>query len=201
MELLIFAAGAVLVLNSRTTQVVAVYVLLTAAVSVLVASSALATPLSQALFLLAFALKVVVAPIGIWSFAHRTPAARDLRPALALPWRLCVALLGAILAAAVSRVPEFANLALVGPAAYAAFCGFAMLVIDRSLLAQLIGLLVLGSGLTLGAAVLAPGLPEAIEFGAAFDALVVTFIGLALVRAFLAHTSVLDVESLRSLRG
>jgi hydrogenase-4 membrane subunit HyfE len=200
-ELLIFAGGAVLVLNTRTTPAVAVYALLTGVISVLIAPSALATPLSQVLFVVAFALKVVAAPIGIWSFVHRTPVARDLRPAFGLPWRLIVALVAASLAAAVTRLPEFAGLSLIGPAAFAALCGFAMLLIYRSLLAQLIGLLVLGNGLTLGAAILAPGLPEAIEFGAAFDALVVTFIGLALMRAFLTHNPVLDVESLRSLRG
>lgn len=201
MDLVIFAAGATLVLNSRTSQVVAAYVILTGLVSLIVAPSALATPLSQALFVLAFVLKLVAAPIGIWSFAFRNPAARDLHPAVSLPWRLIAVLVAAALAAGVVRAPEFMMMPMAGPAAYTALCGFAMLLIHRNLLAQLIGLLALGSGLTLGSAVLAPGLPEAIEFGAAFDALVVTFIGLALVRAFLAHNPLLDVESLRSLRG
>jgi hydrogenase-4 membrane subunit HyfE len=53
----------------------------------------------------------------------------------------------------------------------------------------------------LAGALLAPTLPESIELGATFDALVATFIGLALVRAFFAHNALLDVDALRSLRG
>ena len=47
----------------------------------------------------------------------------------------------------------------------------------------------------------APQLPEAVELGAAFDVLVVTFIGLALVRALITDNPLLDTESLRRLRG
>jgi hydrogenase-4 component E len=80
-------------------------------------------------------------------------------------------------------------------------CGLAILIVHRNLLAAVIGLLVLGTGATLAGAVIAPGLPGLIELGAAFDTLVATFIGLALARAFVAHNPLLDVISLRRLRG
>jgi hydrogenase-4 membrane subunit HyfE len=76
-----------------------------------------------------------------------------------------------------------------------------MLVVHRNLLAHVIGLLALGAGVTLAGAVLAPQLPESVELGATFDAVVGTFIGLALVRAFVAQNPMLDVEFLRKLRG
>ena len=80
-------------------------------------------------------------------------------------------------------------------------CGVGMLIVHRNLLAHVIGLLVLGAGTELAGAALAPGLPASIELGATFDVLVATFIGLALVRAIIAHIPLLDVDSLRRLRG
>jgi len=77
----------------------------------------------------------------------------------------------------------------------------AVLVVHHNLLAQVIGLLVLGTGVTLAGIVCAPQLPAVLELGATFDALVVTFIGLMLVRATLTHNPLLEVDSLRSLRG
>ena len=76
-----------------------------------------------------------------------------------------------------------------------------MLVVQRNLIAHVIGLLAFSAGIALAGSAIAPGLPEAVELGASFDALVVTFIGLAIVRAFLTHNPLLDVASLRRLRG
>ena len=76
-----------------------------------------------------------------------------------------------------------------------------MLMVHRNLLAHVIGLLVLGTGIELAGATLAPGLPAAFELGATFDVLVATFIGLALVRAIATHNPLLDVDALRRLRG
>ena len=63
------------------------------------------------------------------------------------------------------------------------------------------GLLALGAGITFAGATLAPTLPEFVELGATFDALVATVLGLTLVRSIVAHSPILDVESLRRLRG
>ena len=80
-------------------------------------------------------------------------------------------------------------------------CALGMLVVQRNLIAHILGLLAFSAGITLAGSAIAPGLPAAVELGASFDALVVTFIGLAIVRAFLAHNPLLDVASLRRLRG
>ena len=76
-----------------------------------------------------------------------------------------------------------------------------MLIVHRNLLAHMVGLLVLGIGIGFAGSMLAPGLPEPIELGTAFDALIATVIGLAIVRAIVVHDPLLDVESLRRLRG
>ena len=75
-----------------------------------------------------------------------------------------------------------------------------MLVVHRNLLAHVIGLLALGAG-ALGRRAVGPATSRIRRLGATFDALVGTFIGLALVRAFAAQNPMLDVESLRKLRG
>jgi hydrogenase-4 membrane subunit HyfE len=198
---LVFVAGAWLVVDARTSRVVVAYVVLAGTVTALTVPSSLMPSPTVALFFVSLALKLIVAPVGLLAFAGNNPAARNLRPALILPIRL-VAVLG--IGAIARGVPHLESLSAfpqVAVAAYVILCGLAVLTIDRNLLGQLVGLLVLSSGIELAGAIVAPGLPATIELGAAFDALVVTFIGLALVRAFLAHNPLLDVESLRSLRG
>jgi hydrogenase-4 membrane subunit HyfE len=200
-ELLILVAGAVLVLDTSTSRVVVAYVVVVAIVGHFAAASTLHAPLALAFFSISFFLKAIVAPIGIWTFARRNAAARNLRPAVDLPIRLVVVLALAFGSQYVPHMPGLAPIPMVGTIAYIMLCSFAVLVIHRNLLAQVIGLLVLSAGVTLAAVMSAPQLPEAVELGATFDALVVTFIGLTLVRAFLTHHPLLDIESLRSLRG
>jgi hypothetical protein len=200
-DLLVFVAGAALILDTSTSRVLVAYVVLAAVVSQFAVPSTLDAPLALALFLVAFMLKLVVMPLGIWTFVYRNAAARNLRPAVGLPVRLIVVLLLAVGSQYVTHVPGLATISMIGMVSYVVLCGLTVLVIHRSLLAQVIGLLVFGTGVTLAGVVSAPGLPESIELAAAFDALIVTFIGLALVRAFLKHVPLLDIESLRSLRG
>jgi hydrogenase-4 component E len=200
-ELVALVLGAVLILDVRTIRVVAAYAVLAAWVAWLALPTALASPFALALFGASFCMKLILAPVGMWLFTRRNPAARDLRPALNLPARLILVLALALVAVDVVRVHALVPFALVEAATFVVLCGLTILVVHRNLLAAIVGLLVIGTGVTLTAAALAPGLPESIELGAAFDALIATFIGLALVRAFLAHNPLLDVASLRSLRG
>jgi hydrogenase-4 membrane subunit HyfE len=71
----------------------------------------------------------------------------------------------------------------------------------RNLLAHVVGLLSLGSAITLAAAVFAPSLPGAIELAGTFDAVFATFIAIAVARAVILHDPRLDIRSLRGLRG
>jgi hydrogenase-4 membrane subunit HyfE len=200
-DYVVIAAGAALIVDTRTWRVAIAYAILAGMTSVSTAPPATEGALPLALFVVSLFLKLLVAPIGILLFARRNPAARDLRPAFNLPVRLMVVLALAFTAHGVTRMPEFAAVPAIGMASYTILCGLAVLVIHRNLVAEVIGLLVLGSGVTLAGATIAPQLPQSVEFGATFDALVVTFIGLALVRAFLMHNPLLDIESLQRLRG
>jgi len=76
-----------------------------------------------------------------------------------------------------------------------------IVLLHRNLLAHVIGLLTLGSAITLAGAVFAPQLPGAIEIADTFDAVLATVVALAIARALIAYDPHLDIRSLRELRG
>jgi hydrogenase-4 component E len=200
-ELIVLLAGATLIVNGRTTQALVAYVVLAATASFVLLPPSLASPTTLALFSVSTILKVVLAPVGLRWFLRANPAADDMSPSAPAPARIALAIVVAAAAASIAHDPILVGIPLVGTAAFTVLCGIGMLVLHRNLLAHMIGLLVLGSGIELAGAMLAPGLPASFELGASFDVLVATFIGLALVRAIAAHNPLLDVESLRRLRG
>jgi len=101
--------------------------------------------------------------------------------------------------------PSQSIVASVVPAAgvvfYAVFTSMLIVLLHRNLLAHVIGLLMLGSAITLAGAVFAPGLPGAIEIADTFDAVIATVVALSLARALIAFNPNLDVRSMRELRG
>lgn len=200
-DLLMLFAGALLIVERRTPRILAAYVVLAATASIFILPSALASPLALALFALSSLVKLVVVPVGILLFLRANPAASDLRPSIGLPARIVLVVAFASIARAAGHSAALAAIPMQGMVAYVVLCSVGMLIVHRNLLAHVMGLLALGAGITLAGATLAPSLPESVELGATFDALVATFIGLALVRAFVAENPVLDVESLRRLRG
>jgi hypothetical protein len=201
LDLVLFVSGASLILVTRTSFVVVAYVVLAALTTAFVAPAAAHAPLPLTLFVASTTLKLVVAPVGIMLFLRANPLAGDLRPSIILPGRLLLVIGFALTARDVAHLSALRPIANAGMATFAILCGPGMLIVHRNLLAHVLGLLVLGTGVTLAGAILAPNLPESVELGATFDALVATFIGLALVRAFVAHDPLLDVESLERLRG
>jgi hydrogenase-4 membrane subunit HyfE len=116
----------------------------------------------------------------------------NLGPSLGIVWR--IAIVGAALIAAyeVRHMTAFAGIASTT---------IVIVVLYRNLLAHAIGLLVLGSAITLAGAVFAPGLPYAIEIADTFDAVVATFVALTIARAVIAFDPQLDIRLLRELRG
>lgn len=200
-ELLILLAGATLIVNGRTGQAIIAYVVLAATASVLLLPSSLASPTTLTFFSLSTLLKVGLAPVGLRWFLHVNPTADNLGPSTPAPVRIVLAILMALAARSITQDPMLSGIPMLGTAVFTVLCGIGMLMLHRNLLAHVIGLLVLGSGIELAGAMLAPGLPASFELGATFDVLVATFIGLALVRAIAAHNPLLDVESLRRLRG
>ena len=200
-ELLVLLAGAGLVLNARTSQAVVAYIVLAALATYFIFPATNGSPIALLLFVLSGFVKLIAAPLGVWLFVTANPATRDLRPSVPIAGRLLVVIAFAAAAHGVAAMDAFRGIGGIDEIAYVILCALGMLVIQRNLLAHILGLLALSAGVTLAGAVLAPGLPESVELGATFDAVVVTFIGLGLVRAFIVHNPVLDVESLRSLRG
>ncbi|HEX3458958.1 MAG TPA: NADH-quinone oxidoreductase subunit K [Candidatus Baltobacteraceae bacterium] len=199
-DAILLLAGAVLLLSTRTTQMLVGYVVLAISVAVLVAPAAIGSTLSLVLFSVTALLKVAIAPLGILAFVRANPKAGDLRPSLAAPVRLLLVVVFALVAHG-TVVSALGHVGLQSVTIYIVLCGVGILIVHRNLLSHVIGLLVLGTGVTLAGALLAPTLPASVELGATFDALVATFIGLALVRAFFAHNPMLDVDALRKLRG
>lgn len=200
-ELLILLAGAMLIINGRTGQAIIAYVVLAATVSTLLLPSSLTSPTALTFFSLSTLLKIGLAPVGFRWFLRANPTADNLGPSTPAPVRIVLVILMALAARSITQDPMFSGTPMLGTAVFTVLCGIGVLMLNRNLLAHVIGLLVLGSGIELAGAMLAPGLPASFELGATFDVLVATFIGLALVRAIAAHNPLLDVESLRRLRG
>lgn len=190
----------IIIADTRAKRVLAGYVAIAVVTTIITFPGASATVSGSILFGLATALKVVLAPIGILWFIHRNPEAEDLRASAPLPVRVLTVIVLVVLSRAVERLSVAAALPLQSVAAFVILCGIAMLIMHRNVLADLLGLLVFGAGITLEGVLAAPQLPEAVELGAAFDVLVTTFIGLALLRT-LHRRGLLDVDRLRSLRG
>ena len=190
----------VMIADTRAKRVLAAYVAIAIVTTVVTFPGASATLGGLVLFGLATALKVVLAPIGILWFIRRNPEAEDLRAGAPLPVRVLAVIVLVMLSRGVDHLPVAAALPLQSTVAFVILCGIAILLIHRNVLADLLGLLVFGAGITLEGALAAPLLPEAVELGAAFDVLVTTFIGLALLRT-LHQRGMLDVDRLRSLRG
>jgi hydrogenase-4 component E len=200
-ELLMLLAGATLVVNGRTGQALVAYIVLAATASAVLLPSSLVSPTAVVLFSLSAILKVVLAPVGLRWFLRANPTADNLSPSMSAPVRLVLVISMAFAATSIARDPALSGVPMLGTAVFTVLCGICMLMVHRNLLAHVIGLLVLGTGIELAGAMLAPGLPAALELGATFDVLVATFIGLALVRAMATHNPLLDVEALRRLRG
>jgi hydrogenase-4 component E len=200
MIVLLFA-GALLLLDGRASRVLVAYAVLALTTSVIIAPVAFVTPIATACFVVSTLLKVVLAPVGFVLFLRANPAAGDLRPSISLPLRLLLTIAFVFVAHAVARIPEFGGEGMIDVVAFLVLCGVGMLVVHRNLLADMIGLLAFGVAVDLAGAIFAPTLPESVELGATFDALVATFLGLTLVRSIVTQNPLLDVESLRRLRG
>ncbi len=200
-ELGLFLAGAALLLSSRTLVAAGAYVVIAAVATIAILPAAVGSAVALALLAGSAFLKLVVAPIGIYLFVRANPATRDLRPSVSLPIRLVIVVVIGLVARVAPVLTVFKDIATIDVAAFVILCALGMLVVQRNLIAHVIGLLAFSAGIALAGSAIAPGLPEAVELGASFDALVVTFIGLAIVRAFLTHNPLLDVASLRRLRG
>jgi hydrogenase-4 membrane subunit HyfE len=190
----------VMIVDTRAKRVLAGYVAIAVVTTAIILPGATATLEGLTLFGLATVLKVILAPVAVLWFVRVNPGAEDLRSSAPIPVRVLIVIGLIVLCRAVDRLPIAGALPEQSTVAFVVLCGIAMLITHRNVLADLLGLLLFGAGITLEAAIAAPQLPVAVELGAAFDVLVTTFIGIALLRTLHAR-DLLDVDRLKSLRG
>jgi hydrogenase-4 membrane subunit HyfE len=197
---LILVSAALLAIDSRLRSALIVYVSFTGA-TLWLAFPREATPAELALFATLAVVKLIVGPAALIMLVRRYGVPEDLAPSLNLAWRLLL-VVGTLLAAhEIRTMTAFVSVPAAGVVFYAIFTSVLIVVLHRNLLAHVIGLLMLGSAITLAGAVFSPGLPGAIETADTFDAVIATVVALAIVRALVAYDPRLDIRSLRELRG
>lgn len=198
--LVVLLSAAVLIADSRLNSSLLAYVAFTAA-TLWLGYDPQAGPAHLALFACIGALKIVAGPLAVWLLARKYAVPRNLAPSLSAPWRVAVAAGVAFTAYEIGRVPAFAGAAHADAVLYAIFAAISTIVLHRNLLAHAIGLLALGSAITLAGAVFAPGLPGSVELASTFDAVIATLVAVLLARALVTYDPRLDAASLRELRG
>jgi hypothetical protein len=199
-ELLLTTSAVVLMLDSRLRPTLAAYVIFTAT-TLWFAFPHGAGPWGLALFAATALIKVLLGPLAIVAIARRYHVPEYLTPSFNIAWRVGFAALAAVAGHEAGKMAAFTHVALAGVVFIAVFSSIATVLLHRNLLAHVIGLLALGSSISLAGAVFAPGLSGAVELADTFDIVVATFVALAIARAILAHDPHLDVRSLRSLHG
>jgi hydrogenase-4 membrane subunit HyfE len=197
---LILFSAAMLAIDSRLRSALVAYAVFTTG------TLWLAFPHGAALSALAFffvlaVVKLAIGPFALVMLVKRFKVPEDLAPSVSLPWRLLLVVATLLAAREITRMTAFNDIASAGVVFYAIFTSMMIVVLHRNLLAHVIGLLMLGSAITLSGAVFAPGLPSAIEIADTFDAVVATVVALAIARALVGFDPRLDIRSLRELRG
>jgi hydrogenase-4 membrane subunit HyfE len=200
-DVIVAFASAAFIIVSRTSHALAAYVVLAATAVILSAEYMPHAGVALASLGLAIVLKLVVAPLAVVFLMRRHAAAKDLRSSLALPARIALAIALAALAASAASMPALRSLTMSREIVFAVLCGATMIVVHRNLMAGVIGLLALDGAVTLAGAEFAPSVPHLLDLFAAFDALVVTVIAVTILRDLHRHYPMLDVRSLRKLRG
>lgn len=198
--LIVFLAAAALIADSRLTSSLCAYVAFTAA-TLWLGYDPRADAAHLALFACIGAIKTVAGPLAVLLLARKYSVPRTLAPSLSMPWRVAVAAAVALAAFEIARTPAFADVPQANAVYDAIFASICTIVLHRNLLAHAIGLLALGSAISLAGAVFAPGLPGSMELAGTFDAVIATLVAVLVARALVTYDPRLDVRSLRELRG
>jgi hypothetical protein len=199
-ELLLTGSAVVLMLDSRLRSALAAYVAFTIT-TLWFAFPHGAGPWGLALFSAIALVKVLLGPLAIVAIARRYRVPEYLAPSFNVAWRFGFAALAIVAGHEAGRMTAFAHVALASAVFIAVFSSVATVLVHRNLLAHVIGLLALGSSISLAGAVFAPGLSGAVELADTFDIVIATFVALAIARALVAYDPHLDVRSFRTLRG
>jgi len=197
---LILLSAAMLAIDSRLRSALVAYTVFTAA-TLWLAFPRESTLTAVAFFAALSVVKLAIGPTALIMLVKRYKVPEDLAPSLSLPWRLLLVATTLFAAHEIRRMTAFSDIASAGVVFYALFTSMMIVVLHRNLLAHVIGLLMLGSAITLSGAVFSPGLPGAIEIADTFDAVIATVVALSIARALIAFDPRLDIRSLRELRG
>lgn len=197
---IIVLSSAVLVAGERFRLALAAYVVFTAATLAL-AFPHHASVTGILLFTLMSVAKMIVGPAALLYLVRRYAMPTDLAGSFTLVWRSLFAIAAMAAGHFVAQIPTFHAIPGAGTVFYTIFASIAIVLFHRNLIAHIIGLLTLGSSITLAGALFAPGLPGAVELADSFDILLATVVGLAVARALVSYDPHLDVRSLRELRG
>ncbi len=189
-----------LVIISDVRVAVVGYVAFTAMIIVLLAHHESGATAITLLALIAFA-KLLVGPAALVFVTLRYRLPWNLLPSANLPLRIVTVVAMAFIAHAIGRMDAFAPIHQASIVFFALFASVATVVLHRSLLAHIMGLLMLGGAITLAGASFAPSLPGAVELADTFDIIMTTFVALGVVRALLAHDPRVTITALRDLRG
>ncbi|HZU91069.1 MAG TPA: hydrogenase [Stellaceae bacterium] len=150
----------------------------------------------------------LVLPSLLWRMIRRLFVARELHEVLRPASGLVVGALAVIFALAVAcRLRD--SLGLGGSMVVLALTvmlavkliGFLMLAVRQEAVSQVIGLLLLENGVSIGALILVPGMPLLIELLILFDVLVAVACFGVLVRYLLTHVGTTSTVALKSLVG
>lgn len=198
--IVVVLAAAVLVVGSHLRSTLIAYLVFTAA------TLALTFPhLSETQAMLFFAgialVKLVVSPLMVLYIVKRYGIAENLAPSVNLTWRIALVLVAVVAGREAGHMAAFREVANAGTVFTALFVSSSIIVIYRNLMAHVIGLLAIGSAISLAGTVFAPGLSGAIELAATFDIVIASGVALAIARVFAAIDPRLDIRSLRELRG
>ena len=200
MTLLFLFALAALVIDARIRTALLGYVLFTG-IALSFSYPGTGNLKDFAVFVLLALVKLVAGPASIlWLEKHRG-LRNDLRPSFPLGGRIAVVLAALGLAHLAARLPAFADIHNVGLVFFALATSIAVVIAHRSLIANAIGLLALGSTVSLAAVVFVPHVPMSAELADTFDALLATLVGLAIAREIARENPELDVRGMRELRG
>jgi hydrogenase-4 membrane subunit HyfE len=200
MSVVLVLALAALVVDSRLRSALIAYICFTIAALVL-AFPHDADVLHRLLFFGLAIIKVIVGPAAILWLSRTHHLRQGLGPSFTLGVRSACVILVLILARQVGQMPAFVGVPSAALVFYSFVTSISVVILHRSLLAHIVGLLALGSAITLAGAVFAPGLPGGVELADTFDALIATLVGVVIARAVAEHDPGLDIRSLRQLRG
>jgi hydrogenase-4 component E len=149
--------------------------------------------------------KVVVAPLLLWTLLRRLPTSHAVQASLGSRWLVFLSVLIALLTTrSLDTKPFTTELGAdwVLPAAVTVMLiGMLIMITHRQALTQVVGFLVLENGMALAALTALNGMPLVIELGVFLDLLLAVFVAFVYTQRMHVIFGSLDTEHFRSLRG